>query len=133
MNAHFSERERANIERFEVQHNTKAHFIILCTKLALTSDCILRQIFIVKNIYCNNIILPGYIKCHFGADFNQKLLISILCYSLLNGKNYHIKYFEGPILAFQGFSQVLDITHLYMMFQTQVWHFFHFCEKVENV
>ena len=54
-------------------------------------------------MYYNDIILPGYIKCDFGADFSQKLQISILCYSLKKGMNYHIKHFEGPILALQGF------------------------------
>ena len=31
-----------------------------------------------ENIYCNDIILPDYIKCDFGAGFNQKLQILIL-------------------------------------------------------
>ena len=56
-----------------------------------------------KNMYYNDIILSGYIKCDFGADFSEKLQISILCYSLKKGRNYHVKHFEGPILASQGF------------------------------
>ena len=42
-------------------------------------------------------------KCDFWADFSEKLQISILCYSLNKGMNYHKKHFEGPILALQGF------------------------------
>ena len=41
-------------------------------------------------------------KCDFWADFSEKLQISILCYSLKKGRNYHVKHFEGPILALQG-------------------------------
>ena len=41
--------------------------------------------FYFKNIYCHDIILPDYIKCDFGADFNQKWQISILLLLLKNG------------------------------------------------
>ena len=60
---------------------------------------------------------PGYIKSDFGADFSQKWQIPILCYCLKVGIKYHIKHFEDSIMALQGFSQVLDIIHLYVMFQ----------------
>ena len=52
---------------------------------------------------CNNIIPPGNIKCDYGADFSQKWQIPILCFSLKMVMKYHIKYFEGPILALKGF------------------------------
>ena len=68
-------------------------------------------------MYYNDIIPSGYIKCDFGADFSKKLQISVLRYSLKKGMNYHIKHFEGPILALRGFSKVLDIIHFYLMFQ----------------
>ena len=48
-------------------------------------------------------MLPDYIKCDFGADFNQKLQISILLLLLKIGMKYNIKYFVGPILALQCF------------------------------
>ena len=60
-----------------------------------------------KNIYCNDIILPDYIKCDFGADFNQKLQISILLLLLKIGMKYNIKNVECPILALQGFFSSL--------------------------
>ena len=47
--------------------------------------------------------VPDYIKCDFGADFNQKLQISILLLLLKIGMKYNMKNFEGPILALQGF------------------------------
>ena len=59
--------------------------------------------FLCENIYCNDIILSDYIKCDFGADFNQKLQISILLLLLKIGMKYNIKKIEGPILALQGF------------------------------
>ena len=68
-----------------------------------------------KNISCNDITLPGYIKCDFGADFRLKLQILIFGYSLKNSMNYYIKPFEGPILALQGFFT--SFGHLYKMFQ----------------
>ena len=71
-------------------------------------------------MYHNDIIFSGYIKCDFGADFSEKRQNSILCYSLKKAMNYHIKHFEGPILALRGFSQVLDIIHLYLMFQNPI-------------
>ena len=48
-------------------------------------------------------MLPDYIKCDFGADFNQKLQISILLLLLKIGMKYNIKHFVGPILALQCF------------------------------
>ena len=59
----------------------------------------------------------GYIKCDFGADFSQKLQIPILSYSIKMGMKYQIKQFLSLILVLQGSSQVLDIIHLYIMFQ----------------
>ena len=52
---------------------------------------------------CFYVLVSGYKKCDFGADFSEKLQISMLCYSLKKGMNYHVKHFEGPILALQGF------------------------------
>ena len=54
---------------------------------------------------------------NFDADFSQKWLIPLLCYSLELGMKYHIKYLEGSILTLQGFSQVFDIISLYVMFK----------------
>ena len=48
-------------------------------------------------------------KCDFGADFNQKLLISILCYSIKNGMNHLVKHFEGQILALHGLFSSFEL------------------------
>ena len=58
----------------------------------------------------------GYIKCDFGADFSQKLQITILLLHE-NGHEVSNKTFLEPDFSFAGFSQVLDIIHLYIMFQ----------------